>query len=245
MFGRGQKNECERVRERFSAFLDGCLDHVEEDAVRYHVGRCEQCRSELESIDATRELLQWMPSENVPRHFALPEVWRGWVRDPLSVRSMNALRVAAAAVMVAFVVLLAADFSGAFYTQVEPQVTSQYSATPSGETLSSEEQTSEAPSSDEEGSDSDSESSGLKEATQPDPSDSRGPLGITGVPEEVPDEAEGDSSLPEAREVVESEPYSWLYPSEIAAFAVLVVLGGMYFWAWRERRRLAHTREPD
>ncbi|MFP3974993.1 MAG: hypothetical protein ACLFVK_02085, partial [Dehalococcoidia bacterium] len=70
-------------------------------------------------------------------------------------------------------------------------------------------------------------------------------LGITGVPEEVPDEAEGDSSLPEAREVVESEPYSWLYPSEIAAFAVLVVLGGMYFWAWRERRRLAHTREPD
>jgi len=237
MFGRGQKNECKWVRERCSPFLDGCLDHVEEDAVRYHVERCEQCRCELESLDATRELLQWMPSENVRRNFALPEVWRGWVRDPLSVRSINGLRVATAAVMIAFVVLLVADFSGAFYVQVEPRVTSQSSTAPSEQAVSSE-QTSQ----DKEASEATSDSSGFNEARQPDASDYQGSGGIAGLPEETATDVEGDSSLPEAQEAVRSNPYSWLHPSEIAAFAVLVILGAAYLWAWRERRRLTERR---
>ncbi len=241
MFGRGHKSECEKAREKFSLLLDGRLDHVEEDAVRYHIERCEQCRSELESMDATRELLQWMPSENVPRQFALPEVWRGWVRDPLSVRSINGLRVAATAVMIVVVVLLAADFSGAFYTQAEPQVTSQSSTTTSEQTASSEQ--TPASSNDEEVSGSVSGSSGLKEASPPNPGDSQGSTGIAGLPEETPTNVEGESSLPaEAQEPVNSRPYSWLHPSEIAAFIVLVMLGGAYFWAWRERRRITYTR---
>jgi len=191
MFGRGQKNECKWVRERCSPFLDGCLDHVEEDAVRYHVERCEQCRCELESLDATRELLQWMPSENVRRNFALPEVWRGWVRDPLSVRSINGLRVATAAVMIAFVVLLVADFSGAFYVQVEPRVTSQSSTAPSEQAVSSE-QTSQ----DKEASEATSDSSGFNEARQPDASDYQGSGGIAGLPEETATDVEGDTSSP-------------------------------------------------
>ncbi|MFP3975288.1 MAG: anti-sigma factor family protein [Dehalococcoidia bacterium] len=233
MFGRGHKSECKRVRERFSSFLDGRLDHVEEDEVRYHIQRCEHCRSELESMEATRDLLQWMPSENVPRHFALPEVWRGWVREPLIVRSMQGLRVAAAAVMVAFVVLLAGDLSGAFYTQVEPSVSSQPSAT-------SEEKVTE---SGEVEPEEEAAESQLSEAVPPEPRDYEGHRGIAGLPgdeRDTPADGERESTLPEVQEPV--KPYSWLHPGEIAAFAVIVILGGAYFWAWRERRRLTDRR---
>src|SRR5438132_5903117 len=59
------------VRDELSAYLGGQLDQPTRQAVDDHLARCAECRSELEGLERTRDLLRALPPVEVPRSFAI------------------------------------------------------------------------------------------------------------------------------------------------------------------------------
>jgi anti-sigma factor RsiW len=60
------KNECAELAERLSAFLDGEAPEADVAGLLQHLEKCHYCRSCLETLRATRALLQKMPSPEIP-----------------------------------------------------------------------------------------------------------------------------------------------------------------------------------
>jgi hypothetical protein len=58
--------QCSRIQENLSAYLDGELDPGEEALLKSHLEGCEACRSELESLRSTVELVRSVPRAHAP-----------------------------------------------------------------------------------------------------------------------------------------------------------------------------------
>ncbi len=89
--------------ELLSIYMDGRLSPGQAAKVETHLGRCGSCRNELESLRATRQLLQMLPSVRPPRSFTLEAAPR-----PIALpRSFFYLRAATAVAAAAFAALVA------------------------------------------------------------------------------------------------------------------------------------------
>ncbi len=64
--------ECERIRERFSSFLEGESDPSEEREIRDHISSCLPCSRDLEQLRKTLHWLHDLDEVDVPGDF-LPE----------------------------------------------------------------------------------------------------------------------------------------------------------------------------
>lgn len=102
-----EDKDCVAVAELLSPYLDGRVTAAEKALVQEHLERCEDCAQELDSLRFTINLLQRLPTVEVPRSFTLqPTVRR---QSPL----FYLLRNATAALAAVLVVL----FAGSFYLQ--------------------------------------------------------------------------------------------------------------------------------
>ena len=61
--------ECEKVRDRFSALLEGDISLSEEKAVREHLSSCSDCRRDLEQFNKTVHWLHSVEDVEVPDGF--------------------------------------------------------------------------------------------------------------------------------------------------------------------------------
>ena len=82
MFLVGRKTRCHKVRGMLSEYIDNCLDSEDRNAVDRHLGMCEDCSNELESLQMTVRLLNQLPSVPVPRSFAIREAEVGVESTP-------------------------------------------------------------------------------------------------------------------------------------------------------------------
>ncbi len=57
---------CHQVRNQLSAHVDGELSAQRAEAVELHLGQCEACRRERESVGSVRRLTAALPSEELP-----------------------------------------------------------------------------------------------------------------------------------------------------------------------------------
>jgi len=249
MFGRREKSECEKIREMFSPYLDSRLETVEQDMVKYHAEICAECQYELESLRITRELLRSVPAVPVPRSFTLAEspARRSWFSLDISmVPNAGMMRMAAAAVIV-FTLVLSLDLSGIISQQTSSETPEIVSISPEAEEISPAETSLPVvtPIPDVQGE----ESSGIPEATLPEPgSDPYMGIAVPVVPETEKDTS-GQGNISESAEAVdpngESGVYSptprsktplWVLPLEIVAGALVIVLGSASLLSWRRKR---------
>ncbi len=104
--GRGHS----RVRRLLSAYIDDEVSRRESEDVRAHLAVCDRCRSEIDSLRATVELLRQLPALETRRTFALADA-------PIQVASAPrvawAAGLAASAAGLLLVALLVGDLSGA------------------------------------------------------------------------------------------------------------------------------------
>jgi anti-sigma factor RsiW len=110
-----------------SEYIDNCLDSEDRGVVERHLGICESCSSELESLQMTVQLLKRVPQVPAPRSFAISEVETGRV-SVFEPRRVGWLRPATAFATVALIALLIVDF-----LQVVPHDHIMLSPTPQGE----------------------------------------------------------------------------------------------------------------
>lgn len=68
------KSECQRIQGMLSPYIDGRLGPLERERIESHIEGCEACRWQLESLEATVNLLQRVAMVSPPRSFALAEV---------------------------------------------------------------------------------------------------------------------------------------------------------------------------
>ena len=106
-----------RLRELLSSYIDGQVDNSEASRVELHLGQCEDCRVELESLRATVGLLQSLPELELPRSFELSEAAvRVATREPAKVEFAPSIvwttRLATSAAAALVVILLVGDVTG-------------------------------------------------------------------------------------------------------------------------------------
>lgn len=93
-----------------SPYIDGRLSPLEREKIESHVEGCEACRWELESLEATVNLLQRVAMVSPLRSFALPEVapkpHPATLRRPVA---FGALRVATAVAVLVLAFLFLGD----------------------------------------------------------------------------------------------------------------------------------------
>jgi hypothetical protein len=99
-----RKSECQKKRGMFSPYIDGRLTSSERERMESHIEGCEACRRELESLEATVNLLHRVPLISPPRSFAIAEV----APRRHSV-AFGTLRVATAVAVLALVFLFVSD----------------------------------------------------------------------------------------------------------------------------------------
>jgi len=58
--------QCSEIQENLSAYLDGELDPAGAAELESHLEGCESCRSELESLRSTVELVRSVPRVQAP-----------------------------------------------------------------------------------------------------------------------------------------------------------------------------------
>ncbi|MFQ5987830.1 MAG: anti-sigma factor family protein [Dehalococcoidia bacterium] len=69
-----RKSECQKIQGMLSPYIDGRLTSSERERMESHIEGCEACRWELESLEATVNLLHRVAMVWPPRSFALAEV---------------------------------------------------------------------------------------------------------------------------------------------------------------------------
>src|SRR5690349_3625943 len=67
--GRGDAGD--HVLDQLSAYIDYELSDAERERVREHLRRCPACENELATLKATKQLLNEVPLQAVPRSFIL------------------------------------------------------------------------------------------------------------------------------------------------------------------------------
>ena len=63
---------CDRMRELYSASLDGELPELDEARVRAHLGACAGCRAYADTAEATSRLLRQTPLEDLTVQIVVP-----------------------------------------------------------------------------------------------------------------------------------------------------------------------------
>ena len=107
---RFRKSRCDQARDRLSAYLDQRLDLQERGEVERHLEACQGCRQELESLQATVQLLHQVPQVLPARSFAICEARPLHHRLPFPV-----LRTATAVMAVFLVLVFAFDMTNLFH----------------------------------------------------------------------------------------------------------------------------------
>jgi anti-sigma factor RsiW len=74
-------NNNKHVWEELSAYMDGVLAEEEREGVRTHLETCEECRTGLVELRATRTMLRSMPMVPPPRAFTLTQEQAG-IKEP-------------------------------------------------------------------------------------------------------------------------------------------------------------------
>ena len=105
------KSKCNQTRDRLSAYLDQRLGPPERGEVERHLETCQGCRQELESLQATVQLLHQVPQVLPARSFAICEARPLPRRSPFPV-----LRTATAVLAVFLVLIFAFDMTNLFHT---------------------------------------------------------------------------------------------------------------------------------
>ncbi|UCC61340.1 MAG: zf-HC2 domain-containing protein, partial [Dehalococcoidia bacterium] len=82
MFAIGKKRECRRVRGKLSEYIDDRLGCEERDWMESHLGVCDACSKELETLRMTVHLLNQVQIVPVPRSFAIREAETGEEKVP-------------------------------------------------------------------------------------------------------------------------------------------------------------------
>ncbi|MDY6910847.1 MAG: zf-HC2 domain-containing protein [Chloroflexota bacterium] len=239
MFGRQPKNGCQKSRETFSPYLDGCLDAVDEDMLRYHLEVCEECQRELDTLRITRDLLHGIRSVSVPRSFTLAELPSKQTWNPFTLPSMNWMRAATVAAVLVLTLTACGDLTGLFHTEIESQAPEvAIDVTESGEVASPGVESSDPV---VQGTENVSEDPwDNREAAVPDPSTKT--VGIAqnaaenstsnGAEESLSPTLSSDSSIE-----VTSEAYPWLRPLQIVSAALVAIFGGICLLDWRKKHK--------
>ena len=63
---------CDRMRELYSASLDGELPELDEARLRAHLGACAGCRAYADTAEATSRLLRQTPLEDLTVQIVVP-----------------------------------------------------------------------------------------------------------------------------------------------------------------------------
>lgn len=71
MFGKRKEVSCSKVRRLLSPYIDERVSARERERVEEHVRTCLECRRELDSLQMTVRLLHRVPTAPPPRSFAL------------------------------------------------------------------------------------------------------------------------------------------------------------------------------
>jgi len=109
MFGLSRKTECDKIRGKLSEYIDKRLDAVQQERVEAHLRGCQACRTELESLQSTVNLLHRVTLVPVPHSFTLAEA------EPARRRiALNVLRGATAFAALALTILLLGDLFSFF-----------------------------------------------------------------------------------------------------------------------------------
>ena len=67
--------ECAKIREKFSALLEGDLDPLEEKIVREHLASCSECQKDFETFKKTMNWLHSVDEVEAPKEF-LTEIYQ-------------------------------------------------------------------------------------------------------------------------------------------------------------------------
>ncbi len=236
MFGRKFKNECKEIREKFSPYLDGRLESVEQDRVKYHAEICEECQYELKSLKAMRELLHLVPVAPAPRSFKLMQApsRKSWFRFEMPTISFEIpMRVAATAAVIVFAIVISLDLSGVLSQQTtepeeiisqttDPIPIIQVTPTPSVTPVTLEDLVIIV---------------GVPEAVPPDPnSDIDNGIAILQIPEVQPDLVDPNGGSGVYSPTPRSVTPSWLLPLEIAAGIMVCLFGTVNLLVWQKKR---------
>lgn len=62
---------CTEIRGMFTSYLDGYCDRAELKSIRYHLGNCDSCQSELERLQTIQAELRALPRRRIPSDLAL------------------------------------------------------------------------------------------------------------------------------------------------------------------------------
>lgn len=109
MFKLFAKSHETHIADQLSAYLDGQVGAVEERQIEAHLNTCADCRAELESLQATQQLLRALPAPAIPRAFVLSrQVVPAQAASPLT-GWYGRLRTATALAVVTLLLLLAGD----------------------------------------------------------------------------------------------------------------------------------------
>lgn len=245
MFNRKRQTACERIREMFSPYIDEQLSVVEREVVDFHANVCDACRYQLASMKKTATLLKSMPIVPVPRSFTLAEAPARGIGLPFVMPSMNWLRVATAAAIIALVGLVTIDLTGAVDESGEPVVASP-TPTASSDVQPTPPDVNPQPTQEIENID----------APPPDPSgdltsgiagiNSNDDIQISEAIDSVPWEAQQEADLEngEGEGLSPTPPPhspSWLIPLEIVSGILVVILAAVYLLVWQRKRELSTT----
>ncbi|MEA1958676.1 MAG: zf-HC2 domain-containing protein [Chloroflexota bacterium] len=107
-----KKNECDKIKEMLSPYIDGELAVSDVCKVEGHVAECEACRAELDSLSETVGLLRQVGMVEPPRSFTIAGPVPA--RRSMPLPAYAALRAASAFATLLLAFVFIADASGAF-----------------------------------------------------------------------------------------------------------------------------------
>jgi hypothetical protein len=254
MFGPRRKSECKLTQEMLSLYIDDRLTAVERDLVKYHTETCKDCRLELESLEATVQLLHRMPVALAPRSFTLAQAQGRQARIPIVtpiadwmhgmaavvIPNTKWLRMATAAAVILLVVMLAGDLTGAFYTESNPSAPEIAVVTPEDEATASEQVTPTVPTETPK-DDVPVDPATLEAPPVTEPPEA--PVTIGSIPQTndatgvimPPGEEALHLDSPATEDLTKENAYPWLRPLEITFAVLALILVGMNLVARRRR----------
>ncbi len=201
-----RKEECLRIEDLLSPYLDQTLNSVEQRKVEQHLASCQRCQEELASLRATVAWLHQAPAIMPRRSFTLAKQV-----GPASRRlTPVALRLATAMVSVALVLLFTGDFLHRFEVNPAPL--------PGAGTSSQQEK---GLSSSDEFTASLTNPQAIKETAGSD----------TSTQEPAEQSLPGEEETPAQANI----RATWVRPVEFSMLGTVVILGGLILAEWRRK----------
>ncbi len=234
MFGWLRQRSWRRVQGLLSEYLDGRLDARSEARVRDYVASHPEARAHLDELRSTVELLHRAPMAEPSRSFALPyaPAQAPFYEPPRRLAPLRLLQMATATTAVALAVLVTADITGGFGTNLPAAPVAQERQGLAAEQVAAQVETEVAV--EAEAVTEDVERS-VENAAAP-PADE--PFPTPGTEMERPDQETASTAAfapPETAAPAGRQTYEWaiLALTLTVALLALVTVG----WTWRVARR--------